>query len=69
MSSRLEGTVCVITGTSHGPRVRSRLSREGASVVGCDLNVDATETTVELVPGSGGDMISTDRRHLTDPAD
>jgi NAD(P)-dependent dehydrogenase (short-subunit alcohol dehydrogenase family) len=44
-------------------------AREGAKVVGCDLNVDTAEATVELVRGAGGDMISKHPCRLTDPAD
>jgi hypothetical protein len=58
MSCRLQGKVCVITGTGpeHGPRVGSRLSCEGALLVGCDLSADAAQATLELV------------RRLTGPA-
>ncbi len=42
MSRRLSGKVCVITGTggSMGREAARTFAREGASVVGCDLNVD-----------------------------
>src|SRR4030088_1146483 len=44
-------------------------AREGASVVGCDVTVEASEATVELVRGSGGEMVSMQPCHLDDPAD
>jgi NAD(P)-dependent dehydrogenase (short-subunit alcohol dehydrogenase family) len=57
---RLSGKVCVITGTggSIGRAAAVAFAREGASVVGCDLNVDASEATVEMVRGQGGTMVS-----------
>src|ERR1700676_2139180 len=71
MSSRLEGKVCVITGTggSMGRASALAFAREGASVVGCDLSVDAAQATVELVRDAGGTMVSMDPCHLTDPTD
>jgi NAD(P)-dependent dehydrogenase (short-subunit alcohol dehydrogenase family) len=33
-------------------------SREGAKVVGCDVNIDAAEETVRLVQAEGGEMTS-----------
>src|SRR5689334_16571865 len=49
--SRLLGKICVITGTggSIGRAAALAFAREGASVVGCDLNVDASEATVQMV--------------------
>jgi NAD(P)-dependent dehydrogenase (short-subunit alcohol dehydrogenase family) len=44
-------------------------AREGASVVGCDLSVEAAEATVELMHNAGGAMVSMQPCHLTDPAD
>lgn len=43
-------------------------AREGALVVGCDLSVGAAQATVELVRGTGGEMVSKQLRHLTEPA-
>jgi NAD(P)-dependent dehydrogenase (short-subunit alcohol dehydrogenase family) len=67
----LSGMVCVITGTggSIGRAAALAFAREGASVVGCDLNVDAAEATVELVRSQGGTMVSLQPCHLTKPAD
>jgi NAD(P)-dependent dehydrogenase (short-subunit alcohol dehydrogenase family) len=44
-------------------------ARHGALVVGCDLSVGAAQTTVGLVRGAGGEMVSKQLRHLTEPAD
>jgi NAD(P)-dependent dehydrogenase (short-subunit alcohol dehydrogenase family) len=71
MSARLAGKVCVITGTggSIGRAVALAFAREGASVVGCDLNGDAAEATVDMVRRQGGTMVSLHPCRLTDPAD
>jgi NAD(P)-dependent dehydrogenase (short-subunit alcohol dehydrogenase family) len=60
MSPRLSGKVCVITGTggSVGRAAALAFAREGASVVGCDLNVDSAEATVQMVRQEGGTMES-----------
>jgi NAD(P)-dependent dehydrogenase (short-subunit alcohol dehydrogenase family) len=42
-------------------------AREGASVVGCDLNVDAAEATVEMVRQEGGSMVSLQPCRLSNP--
>jgi len=44
-------------------------AREGASVVGCDVNVAAAEATVEMVRAQGGTMISLQPCHLTEPSE
>jgi NAD(P)-dependent dehydrogenase (short-subunit alcohol dehydrogenase family) len=41
-------------------------AREGASVVGCDVNVEAAEATVETVRAQGGAMISLQPCRLTE---
>jgi NAD(P)-dependent dehydrogenase (short-subunit alcohol dehydrogenase family) len=68
---RLSGKVCVITGTggSIGRAAAVAFAREGASVVGCDLNVDASEATVEMVRGQGGTMVSLQPCQITKPAE
>jgi NAD(P)-dependent dehydrogenase (short-subunit alcohol dehydrogenase family) len=45
MSKRLSGKVCIITGTGGGMGRAAALTfaREGALVVGCDLQVDAAQ--------------------------
>jgi len=44
-------------------------AREGASVVGCDLSVDAAQATVDIVRAAGGTMASLQPCHLTNPGD
>jgi NAD(P)-dependent dehydrogenase (short-subunit alcohol dehydrogenase family) len=44
-------------------------AREGASVVGCDVNVEAAEATVETVRAQGGAMISLQPCRLTEPSE
>jgi NAD(P)-dependent dehydrogenase (short-subunit alcohol dehydrogenase family) len=70
MSRRLSGKVCVITGTggSMGREAARTFAREGASVVGCDLNVDAAQATVDMVRAAGGMMVSLQPCQLTEPS-
>jgi NAD(P)-dependent dehydrogenase (short-subunit alcohol dehydrogenase family) len=70
MSSRLSGKVCIITGTggSMGREAALAFAREGASIVGCDLDVDAAEATVEMVRREGGAMVSLQPCRLGNPA-
>jgi len=44
-------------------------AREGALVVGCDLNVDAAEATVAAARAAGGTMVSLQPCQLSKPAD
>ncbi len=71
MSGRLDGKVCIITGTggSIGREAAIAFAREGASVVGCDLNSDAAEETVDHVRRAGGTMVSLHPCRLTAPAE
>jgi NAD(P)-dependent dehydrogenase (short-subunit alcohol dehydrogenase family) len=71
MSKRLSEKVCIITGTGGGMGREAALTfaREGALVVGCDLNVDAAEATVEAVRAAGGTMVFLQPCRLSDPAD
>jgi NAD(P)-dependent dehydrogenase (short-subunit alcohol dehydrogenase family) len=71
MSGRLEGKVCVITGTggSMGRATALAFAREGASVVGCDVAVEPAAETVELVHAAGGVMVSLHPCRLNDPAE
>src|SRR5258708_7050538 len=68
---RLSGKVCVITGTggSIGRAAAVVFAREGASVVGCDVNIAAAETTAAMVRAQGGTMISLQPSHLTKPSE
>jgi NAD(P)-dependent dehydrogenase (short-subunit alcohol dehydrogenase family) len=71
MSDRLSGKVCIITGTggSIGRETALAFAREGALVVGCDLQVDAAQATVEAVRAAGGAMGSLHPCRLSEPAD
>ena len=71
MSGRLSGKVCIVTGTggSVGRASAIAFAREGASVVGCDVNVDAAQATADMVAAKGGTMVSLQPCHLTNPAD
>ena len=71
MTSRLDGKVCVVTGTggSMGRATTLTFAREGAIVVGCDIDVDSAEQTVELVRAAGGQMVSLQPCSLNDPAE
>jgi NAD(P)-dependent dehydrogenase (short-subunit alcohol dehydrogenase family) len=70
-SARLSGKTCIITGTggSMGRATALVFAREGAVVVGCDLTVEQAESTVEMVRGAGGKMVSMQPCRLDDPAD
>src|SRR6201988_2625402 len=71
MSGRLSGKVCIVTGTggSVGRAAALAFSREGASVVGCDVTVATPEATAEMVRAQGGTMTSLQPCHLTEPAE
>jgi meso-butanediol dehydrogenase / (S,S)-butanediol dehydrogenase / diacetyl reductase len=60
MSGRLDGKVAVLTGTGRGiaRAVAVRFAAEGARVVGCDLDPEAGQQTLELVRAGGGTMES-----------
>jgi NAD(P)-dependent dehydrogenase (short-subunit alcohol dehydrogenase family) len=66
MAPRLSGKICVITGTggSMGRAAALAFAREGASVVGCDVNVESAEATVQMVRREGGTMESLQPCHL-----
>jgi NAD(P)-dependent dehydrogenase (short-subunit alcohol dehydrogenase family) len=69
MGSRLQGKIALITGTGGGQgRAAAVLfASEGATVVGCDLKVDGSAETVELVRQAGGVVESTHPLDLGDP--
>jgi NAD(P)-dependent dehydrogenase (short-subunit alcohol dehydrogenase family) len=71
VSGRLEGKVVLLTGTGGGMgRVTARLmAREGASVVGCDLDPEGAAETARLVEADGGDLDSSAPVDLGDRAD
>jgi NAD(P)-dependent dehydrogenase (short-subunit alcohol dehydrogenase family) len=68
---RLEGKVCVVTGTggSMGRAAALTFAREGALLVGCDLAVEPAEETLAAVRAAGGEMVSLQPCHLSDPAE
>src|SRR6478752_6222758 len=71
MPGRLSGKVCVITGTggSIGRETALVFAREGASVVGCDVAVEAAEATVGMVRDAGGEMVSMHPCRLVETSD
>jgi meso-butanediol dehydrogenase/(S,S)-butanediol dehydrogenase/diacetyl reductase len=68
MTGRLDGKVAMITGTGGGQGRAAALvfAREGAKVVGCDVKVEGSRETVEMVRAAGGDMIALEPLDLTD---
>jgi NAD(P)-dependent dehydrogenase (short-subunit alcohol dehydrogenase family) len=60
MTGRLTGKVCIITGTGSGMGLAAALAfaREGARVVGCDVNAETAGATLEAVHSEGGEMVS-----------
>ncbi|MGH3068785.1 MAG: SDR family NAD(P)-dependent oxidoreductase [Streptosporangiaceae bacterium] len=58
VTPRLGGKVALITGTAGGigRATAQTLAREGAAVVGCDLDRTGSDETVRLVRGAGGEM-------------
>ncbi|WP_084126718.1 SDR family NAD(P)-dependent oxidoreductase [Demequina sp. NBRC 110054] len=58
MNGRLEGMTVLVTGTGGGIGRATALlcAREGAHVVGCDLNPGPSDETVALVRAEGGRM-------------
>jgi len=60
MSDQLKDKVCIITGTGGGMgRAAATLfAREGARVVGCDINAGNAAATLDVVQAGGGKMVS-----------
>ena len=60
MAGRQAGKVCIVTGTagSMGRATALAYAREDASVVGCDVTVEAAEETVTMVEAAGGKKVS-----------
>lgn len=67
---RLQDKVCLITGTggSMGRAAALAFAREGARIVGCDVNVERAEQTQEAVRAAGGEIVSLHPCDLTDVA-
>lgn len=66
---RLGGKVCLITGTggSMGRAAARLFAREGAQVVGCDVNPETSAETLALVEREGGRMVALHSCDLTNP--
>jgi NAD(P)-dependent dehydrogenase (short-subunit alcohol dehydrogenase family) len=60
MAGRLEGKVCLISGTAVGMgRAAAQVfAAEGARVFGCDIDADEQARTEELVRAAGGEIAS-----------
>jgi meso-butanediol dehydrogenase/(S,S)-butanediol dehydrogenase/diacetyl reductase len=58
VTGRLEGKIALVTGTGGGIGRATAVvcAREGAHVVGCDLNPGPSQETVDLVRADGGRM-------------
>jgi NAD(P)-dependent dehydrogenase (short-subunit alcohol dehydrogenase family) len=71
MSARLEGKVCIVTGSggSMGRATALAFASQGASIVGCDVAVEPAEKTVAMVHEAGGSMASLQPCRLSDPAE
>jgi NAD(P)-dependent dehydrogenase (short-subunit alcohol dehydrogenase family) len=71
MPGRLEGKVCVVTGTggSMGRATALTFAREDALVVGCDVAVEPAEETAQAVRAAGGQMVSLQPCLLSDPGE
>lgn len=67
MSGRLQDKICLITGTggSMGRAAALLFAREGARIVGCDIDESSGAATVEAVHAAGGEMISRHPCNLT----
>jgi NAD(P)-dependent dehydrogenase (short-subunit alcohol dehydrogenase family) len=68
---RLDEKVCVVTGTggSMGRAAALAFAREGALLVGCDVEVEPAEETLEAVRATGGQMVSLQPCVLSDPSE
>jgi NAD(P)-dependent dehydrogenase (short-subunit alcohol dehydrogenase family) len=66
---RLAGKVALSTGIGGGMGRQAAITfaREGARVVGCDLNTEGADESVRLVRESGGDAVSFSPVDLADP--
>jgi NAD(P)-dependent dehydrogenase (short-subunit alcohol dehydrogenase family) len=71
VARRLEGKVCVVTGTggSMGRASALTFAREGAFVVGCDIAVEPAEETVNSVEAAGGRMVSLQPCAVSEPGE
>lgn len=60
MTDRLKDKVCIITGTGGGMGRAAAImfAKEGARVVGCDINASNAAATLDTVLSAGGRMVS-----------
>jgi NAD(P)-dependent dehydrogenase (short-subunit alcohol dehydrogenase family) len=60
MTDRLKDKVCIITGTGGGMGRAAAIlfAKQGARVVGCDINADNAAATLDTVRSAGGRMVS-----------
>lgn len=60
MTKRLEGKIAFISGTGSGQGAAAAelFCREGATVVGCDLDAEASARVAQKIKAAGGRMIS-----------
>ena len=67
MAGRLQDKVCIITGTGSGMGRAAALlfCKEGAKVVGSDINADNAKATVRDAQKAGGQMVSLQPADLT----
>jgi NAD(P)-dependent dehydrogenase (short-subunit alcohol dehydrogenase family) len=67
MAGRLANKNCLITGTGGSMGRASALwfAREGARVIGCDINAERASVTEAMVREAGGDMVSLHPLDLT----
>lgn len=70
-NGRLAGKVCLITGSGGSIGLESALqfAREGAQIIGCDIDVDRSRAAAEHVRAMGGEMVSLEPCDLTDSKD
>jgi NAD(P)-dependent dehydrogenase (short-subunit alcohol dehydrogenase family) len=66
---RMDGHVALISGTGgmQGRAAALRFTREGARVVGCDVNAEAAADTCAAVRAEGGQMLSVEPLDLSEP--
>jgi hypothetical protein len=60
MPGKLHNKIALITGTANGQGRAGALlfAKEGAKVIGCDLKVQGSRETEQMVKDAGGEMIS-----------
>jgi meso-butanediol dehydrogenase / (S,S)-butanediol dehydrogenase / diacetyl reductase len=69
--SRFVGKVVLISGTGgrQGRVAAMAFAKEGARVLGCDVNVERSAETTRLVTDAGGEMMSVEPVDLANPDD